>query len=130
LSDAVWDASALLAIVRREPGWLEVAELAAHGHISAVNYCEVLSRLGDEGLDSSSADAILSYLELVIEPFGHDQARAAADLRPRTRHLGLSLGDRACLALGVTRQLPIFTADRTWARLERAEVPVEIRVIR
>ncbi len=59
--------------------------------------------------------------------FNDGQARVTADLLPRTRALGLSLGDRACLALAMERKLPVLTADRAWKSLR---VGVEIRVIR
>lgn len=44
-----------------------------------------------------------------------------------TKELGLSLADRACMALAVTLGLPLLTADRSWVEVD---LPVEIRVIR
>jgi PIN domain nuclease of toxin-antitoxin system len=62
-----------------------------------------------------------------VVPFDEEQARIAGDLVTRTRHLGLSLGDRACLALGIALAVPVYTADNTWKTLK---VAVKIHVIR
>ena len=95
--------------------------------ISAVNLCEVLSKLHDDGLNDTQAEAAVSAMDLRVVPFDEPQARTAARLRSVTRHAGLSLGDRACIALGERLGYPVVTADRVWASLD---LGVEIVVIR
>jgi PIN domain nuclease of toxin-antitoxin system len=56
-------------------------------------------------------------LKLTIANFDRDVAISAADLRADTKHLGLSLGDRACLATARCRGSSILTADRLWNKL-------------
>jgi PIN domain nuclease of toxin-antitoxin system len=128
----VLDASAILALLNEEPGADEVeAALAAGGClVGAVNWSEVLSRLFDlEGAQRGALDAVLdSLLELLtIVPFEAADAVRAAELRPETRQLGLSLGDRACLALAQRAESPVLTADRVW---EAVDVAVRIRLLR
>ncbi len=62
-----------------------------------------------------------------IKPFGEEHARIAGDLVTQTRPLGLSLGDRACLALGMALKAPVYTADKTWKKLK---LNVRIHVVR
>jgi ribonuclease VapC len=129
----VLDASALLAYLREEPGAPVVAEwLGRTAAISAVNWAETLAKLYDLGQDADSvarelvAGGIIGSA-LLIWPLDEDLARDVARLRRRTRALGLSIGDRACLALGIALQLPVLTADRLWRSLI---LGVEVRVIR
>jgi PIN domain nuclease of toxin-antitoxin system len=67
--------------------------------------------------DEAMGDIEALGLNLAIVDFDRDVAVLAADLRFRTKHLGLSLGDRACLATARSRGLPVLTADRAWAKL-------------
>ena len=76
---------------------------------------------------TGNIEEILSNLNLEVVPFSQEQALRAGILRPSTKSLGLSLGDRACLALGLYLKLPILTADKLWSNLNLA---VEIRLIR
>ena len=122
----VLDASALLALLRDEEGAAIVAEALEQGaSMSTVNWAETLSRLLDYGQDVDEVSQLADILAL--EPFDQTQAEESARLRPATRMAGLSLGDRACLALTRTRGVPVLTADRGWAGLEAG---VEIRLIR
>jgi PIN domain nuclease of toxin-antitoxin system len=121
------DASAILALLKQEPfGKLDPRRLF-RAPISAVNLSEVLERLCSGGLSESEADEAVAALSLRVADFDEAQARLAAYLRPRTRRAGLSLGDRACLALGLRLGRPVITADRAWASLD---VGVEIVLIR
>lgn len=95
--------------------------------VSAVNLAEVLSKLSDLGVPEGRALQAIAEARLDVRPFDERQARRAAGLRAFTRHLGLSLGDRACLALAQTADLPAVTADRGWARLEFGVAVVVIR---
>jgi PIN domain nuclease of toxin-antitoxin system len=121
------DASAILALLKQEPlGTLDPRRLF-RATISAVNLSEVLERLCSGGLSESEADAAVAELSLRVADFDEPQARLAAYLRPRTRRAGLSLGDRACLALGLHLGRPVITADRAWASLD---LGVEVVLIR
>jgi ribonuclease VapC len=112
--EIVADASAILAALKKEPfGNLDPRRLIG-ATISAVNVCEVLSKLHDDGLNDSQAEAAVSTMDLSVVPFDASYARAAA----RLRHAGLSLGDRACLSLGERLRCPVVTADRVWASLD------------
>ncbi len=95
--------------------------------MSAINEAEVLSKLVDRGYDSAGAAALLSQLSVVSVPFDSVLAEATAALRTPTRPLGLSLADRACLALSAQLGLRALTADRAW---ERVELLVPVVVIR
>jgi len=124
---AVFDASALLAVMLGEPGSEIVLAEIRRGLVSTVNVVEVIQRMADHGIDSKETLKQLSRLEIEIVPFDLDQAAVVASLRPATRHKGVSLADRACLALGIDRGLPVFTTDRIWTELA---LPLDIRLIR
>lgn len=127
MSDVVLDASAVLAAILEEPGHEAVLELRERALFSAVNLAEARARLSDYGFDSRSIDTSIGLFNLEVVDFDARQAVASADLRPATRSAGLSLGDRACLALASQRGAVAVTADRAWATVR---VPVEVRVIR
>lgn len=114
----VLDSSAVLALIRREPGAERVAAVIAGSLISAVNYAEVASRLVDLGMPQEMALKQLSGFGLHVVPFDLPFASTVMKLRPLTRRFGLSLGDRACLALAIREKATAVTADRGWAGLE------------
>jgi PIN domain nuclease of toxin-antitoxin system len=127
VSDFVLDASALLALVNQEPGQDMVAELLPRSLVSAVNASELVAKLTDQGIPEDDVQDVLAALDLTVISFDEGQGLIAGYLRPVTKHLGLSLGDRACLALGLQTQCPVVTADKAWVKLE---LGIEIRVIR
>ena len=120
----VLDASALLAHLRDEPGADVVAAAIATGAaISTVNIAEVLSSEANRGTDPVRLAAELSSRGLLdgalaVHPFTTADAIEAARLRPLTHAAGLSLGDRACLALAHRLDALALTADAAWARVE------------
>jgi ribonuclease VapC len=116
----VFDSSAVLALVFAEPGATKVAALLAEGPacMSAVNLAEVVSKLLDQGMSAAEAAAIQADLPLAVEAFDAEQASAAGLLRGSIRALGLSLGDRSCLALAHALQAEVVTADRPWKALK------------
>ncbi len=119
MTDWVLDASALLALLNREPGAERVAEaLAAGAIISAVNLSEVIARLAEIGMPGAEIREAIEPLGLDVADFDAEGAFAAGLLRPATRAAGLSFGDRACLALGAQRGVPVLTADRAWIGLD------------
>ena len=128
MNRVVLDASALLAILNQEPGAeILTPEILSAAVISTVNLAEVHGKLVDRGLSSEDAwEAAVSPIREAV-PFTVEHARLAGDLAAQTRPLGLSLGDRACLALGVALQVPIYTADRSW---KKVKVGTRIHVIR
>lgn len=123
----VMDASALLAFLQNEPGGDMVRGLLHQSIISSVNWSEVVQKSLAKGADIEGMWEDMTLLGLRSRPFSLEQAEAAARLWPTTRELGLSLGDRACLALGLETGFPVITADRPWAKLD---IGLEIRVIR
>lgn len=125
----VLDASALLALLQREPGEDEVAAVLDAGRLSTVNLSEVLARLGRDGHDPSLVLSKLRRSRLLFDPFDSEQAEAAARIAPLVRPFGLSFADRACLALAKRLDLPAMTADRAWLELP-AEVGVRVVSIR
>ena len=114
----VFDSSAVLAITFGERGADRAAEALGDGILSAVNASEVVARLVERGDDDAEARETLRYLGLSIRPFDEGLAIAAGLLRRTTREHGLSLGDRACLALAHRERTPVLTADRRWAALD------------
>jgi PIN domain nuclease of toxin-antitoxin system len=123
----VFDASVVLAIVFREPGHEVMMDLKGVALVSSVNIAEVRSRLLDGGYQRGDTDRVLGNINIQIVDFDAEQAALSAELRPPTRALGLSLGDRACLALGLLKKAVVYTADRVWSKLD---LPVEVRVVR
>jgi len=130
---AVLDASAPLAYLNDEPGARRVEAVLAEGAvIGAANWAEVLSRVSDAGIAPPRLVAELTEAGLVgtalrIEPLLPVDGERIVGLRPVTRRQGLSLGDRACLALALRLQAPVLTTDRTWGRLR---LPLEIVTLR
>ena len=129
----VLDASALLAYLQGEPGAEHVAEaLTRPAAISAVNYAEALAKLAEDG---ETAEQLAQRFEteglvggvVAVESVLAEDATTIASLRRPTRHLGLSIADRTCLALALRLGLPVMTADRTWAELG---LDVEVQAIR
>jgi PIN domain nuclease of toxin-antitoxin system len=123
----VLDSSALLCVLNGEVGAERVAAALPSAVIGAVNLAEVVTKLREKGLSAEEADEVLGGLNLDVRPLTADQAAAAGHLRPGTRTLGLSLGDRACLALAAELRRVVLTADRDWAR---ADVGVKVDVLR
>jgi PIN domain nuclease of toxin-antitoxin system len=121
------DASAVLAFLFREPGGEKVAEVIEGSCLSTVNLSEVLGRFAKDGHDAHLVGRRLGAAGLEMVPFLAEDAALAASLRPQTDPLGLSLGDRACLALAMARGIPVLTADRQWGALD---LGIEIRLIR
>lgn len=123
----VLDASALLAFLFGEPGHERVASHLTQSCISAVNLSEVIGRFTRDGHDARAVLQQIDRSSIETAPFLAEDAALAAALIPATIHLGLSLGDRACLALAASRKAPAWTSDRAWASLD---LGIAIEVIR
>jgi ribonuclease VapC len=123
----VLDASALLALLNSEPGSQTVEESLSGAAVSAVSFSEVVSKLSERGMPVAAIRSALEGLSLDVHAFDTASAYSAGALRQPTRGLGLSLGDRACLALGLALSAAILTTDRNWQKLK---IGAKIRVIR
>jgi PIN domain nuclease of toxin-antitoxin system len=121
----VIDASAALAVLLDEPQADRVVAFLSGGAMSAVNFSEVVAKLQERGMPDRAIDLALEHLNLDVVAFDQTQATSAGKLRARTRSAGLSLGDRACLALASALAVPAVTMDRGWAKVDAgAEVVV------
>ena len=127
MSNVIMDASAILAFLNQESGSEQITDLIENATISTINLSEVIAKLAEIGISETEILQILSDLNLKIVPFDKPQAHIAGMLRPITKPLGLSLGDQACLGLGLVLNQPVITADRQWSQLN---LNLEIRVIR
>lgn len=122
------DASALLAILNDEPG-AEKLTVAVLGEavISAVNLAEAYGKLVEYGITASDAWEAVNSPVGEVKEFTREQAKIAGSLISQTRPLGLSLGDRACLALAIALNAPVYTADTAWKNLK---LGIRIHLIR
>jgi ribonuclease VapC len=127
MNDTVLDATAVLALLNDEPGAGIVASLLPRAAISTVNFAEVVGKLADAGMPEGTIETALGELGLTAIPFDENLAIQTGLLRPVTGSHGLSLGDRACLALAQQLGRPAVTSDRMWKTLK---LDVEIRMIR
>ena len=125
----VLDASAVLALLFEEPGAEMVRAHLRAGVIGAANLAEVLAKLSDHRLPAPEAARAVAILGLEVAPMTEAQEQRSAGMRPATRRAGLSLGDRACLALAAELGAPALTADRGWAGIAGA-AGVKVQVIR
>jgi ribonuclease VapC len=129
VTESVLDSSAILATLLGEPGKDEVDAMISDAVTSAVNISEVVGYYARNGTPDAAIRQALTRLKLEVFAFDEEQAFAAGALVPSTRAAGLSLGDRACLALARSRRAPAVTADRKWLDVASA-VGVEVRLIR
>ena len=129
MTRVVLDASALLALIRNEPGADRVEAVQGRSVMSAVNIAEVAAKLCREGLDPDLLPELVRRLRIDIEAFDLQGALIAGSLVAETQSEGLSLGDRCCLALSRLAEAPVFTADRNWSRIAPA-IGIEVVQIR
>ena len=130
MSSSVLDASAALAYLQGEAGADRVAEaLGAGALLSVVNLAEVVTKLAADGLSNDGVRASMRVLRAETEPFDEADAVSTGLLRPVTRPYGLSLGDRACVALALRSGLPVLTTDRAWREIGSI-LDVEVEIIR
>lgn len=128
MNRVVLDASALMAVINSESGADELTpQIMSAATISTVNLAEVHGKLIQRGFSSDDAWAAANGVIHEAVAFTTEQAKTAGDLVIKTRSLGLSLGDRVCLALGIALRAPVYTADRSWKNIN---LGVRIHVIR
>jgi PIN domain nuclease of toxin-antitoxin system len=122
----VLDASALIAMIKREKGFAKVAAGIAGARVSSVNYAEVVTHFIHAGMPEREVDAMLNPLPVTVVPADKGLAQIAGRLRAATAEAGLSLGDRFCLALARRDDLPAWTSDQNWKKIADA---VEVKVV-
>jgi ribonuclease VapC len=123
----ILDSSAVLAAYNNETGGDKVRNAVGQRMMSAVNFSEVEAKLLERGLSREAIAQLESLLPCEIIDFDRTQASLTAKLRPHTKHRGLSLGDRACLALAIQQKAIVLTADRVWAEIE---LGIKVEVVR
>jgi ribonuclease VapC len=124
----VLDASALIALLKAEPGADMLAAAIADAAMSVVNLAEVISHFAHLGMPENAINAMLQPLPITLLPADPALARVAGQLRRITASAGLSLGDRFCLALARQEGRPAWTADRAWQDVAHA-VGVEVVLV-
>lgn len=123
----VLDASAVMAVIRREPGAAFVEERMPGALMSTVNASEAMMRSAEKGFSEDLVTLLLANQQVELVSFDAGLASDTALLRPATRHLGLSFADRACIATAISRNATVVTADRAWATLD---LPCPVELIR
>lgn len=127
---SVLDASALLAYLRREPGWEQVLQaFTGTATMTTVNFGEVAGWMVRNGADEPAVRALRTGLVFSLTPVDDDLAIRAALLEPLTRPKGLGIGDRLCLALAARSSAVALTADAAWQEISEV-ASVEVRLIR
>jgi ribonuclease VapC len=127
MAEAVLDASALIAFLRNEPGADKVADVLNRSCISAVNLAETFGKMVEYGKELEAVAFQVERLRIPVIPFDGEQARIAASLWKQTRAVGMSLGDRVCLALALTTSLPAFATEDDWVTYNFGVQVVKIR---
>ena len=122
----VLDASALLCYAKQETGYLTIADRLPEAHISAINWSEVVQKALYYGLDITKLRFALLGIGLTIHDYTVADAEQTAQLWQVGKPYGLSLADRACLALGIRLGYPIVTKDVTWTKVG---LPLIIQVL-
>lgn len=126
MTKAIIDASAMIAFLREEDGYDVVGQWIHLAMMSAVNLAEVLQKLTDNAKEESMLHAVIHNLSIDIVDFDESLAIGVARLFPNANK-GISLANRACLALGVREGLPVITGDRDWATLDVDAEIIEFR---
>jgi PIN domain nuclease of toxin-antitoxin system len=121
------DTSAIIALLRKEPGYEILEDLIANSSISSVNLSELVAVLARSGITETEIDEIITDLVPEIIPFSENLAIQAGKLTNQTKGLGLSLGDRACIATGIHHNMTIYTTDKIWQELK---APADIILVR
>lgn len=124
---SVLDSSAVLAVIFNEPGGEKIVDLLQGGLLSTVSLAEIHTRLLLDGRPADFAWNRILSMGFEVCFFDDEQARFAAEMIGKTRPFGLSLGDRACLALAMQRKAKVYTTDHVWKNLP---LGIEIEVIR
>jgi ribonuclease VapC len=126
VSAVVFDTSAVIALLRGEPGAALVAGRVGQAAMSAVNLQELIKALILRGVAPPVIEEMIQELRLDLHVHDRDAAFASARLTEATRQHGSGLGDRSCMALAIKLGVPVLTADRAWAKLKLPGLSVEV----
>ncbi|MEY4464195.1 MAG: hypothetical protein RLZZ81_1166 [Pseudomonadota bacterium] len=119
MSKIIFDASALIALFAKEDGYQLIKKYMRDGVISSVNIAEVYKYcIEKQGLTEETAKILIKLSDIKIIDFCPDQALISANIIHKTKIYGLSLGDRACIALAIFKNYPILTCDTIWQKLD------------
>jgi len=127
MTKIVFDSSAILALLKMESGHEIVSKNLEQAIVSSVNFCEVVSFLSKKTQKQDEMIKFLTETFDCIEDFNIEQAIIAGSFTSITKDYGLSMGDRACLALAKYKNIPVLTADKTWSKLN---LGIKIKLIR
>jgi PIN domain nuclease of toxin-antitoxin system len=128
MSKIVFDASTLIALFAKETGYEFIKKQMKDAIISSVNIAEVYKYcIETQNLSEDEAKKLVKLSDIKIIEFTSDQALISASLITKTKQYGLSLGDRACIALGISGEYDIITCDQIWQKLD---VDVKIMMAR
>ncbi len=127
MTKIVFDSSAILALLKMESGHEIVAKNLEQAVVSSVNFCEVVTFLSKKTTKQDEMIKFMTETFDCIEDFNIEQAIIAGSFIKITKDYGLSLGDRACLALAKYKNIPVLTADKTWSKLN---LGIKIKLIR
>jgi len=117
-NNTIFDASAAIALFAKEKGREVIKKHLKNAIISSVNVSEIYKYCIDrQRLTTSECENLMKISAIKIIDFDAKQALIAADIYPKTKKLGLSLGDRACIALAIDKDCPILTCDKIWAKV-------------
>ena len=122
----VLDASAFLALTQQEKGAEVIKPLLKFAVMSIVNIAEALTVLQRSNIELEDAMNLINDIISTIIPFDLEQAVEVARLNQFVKHKGLSLGDHACIAIGIKLSAPIYTADKAWAELELDKANIQL----
>ncbi len=125
--ERVLDASAVIAFLLNEAGGQQIGRNLKTSALTSVNLAEVATRLSEANMPADEIAEVVDSLDCDIVAINADVGLYAGLMRAATRHKGLSLGDRICLAFAKLAGLPVYTADRPWADLD---IGVDVRLIR
>ena len=125
MSAIVFDSSVVIAILKQSRGFESAEKTLSDALISTINLAEVATYLARNSVPSDTIQEVLASFPIQVIPFEETLAIQTGCLYPSCKHLGLSLGDRACLALAISRKLPVLTADQVWSKLDLG-IPIQV----
>lgn len=125
-SRVIFDTSALFAIINKEKGYELAESVLAKSSMSSVNVSEVVAVLTRAGLTPRDIREIIEESIPYIIDFDEEIAFTAGVIISESKSLGLSLGDRACIATGMVKGMEIYTADQVWTKLDIPSAKIKI----
>lgn len=129
MSVVVLDASALLALLKREAGADVVEASLNQAVIGAVNLGEAAQIQYLYGWDRNDFEVAIGLTEISVVPVTNRIAMDAADFRELARKKGISQADCLCLALAKSEDAVALTADRDWLKIAD-DIGVRVQLIR